>query len=88
MWDHIRANRFDSSYNRLRDDLANRVDDVIRTLVKSKRPELYGKRKTGPMKGLYTWELGRECRVLYYPDYNDNLIVFFRVCSHKEVYGP
>ena len=83
LWDLEFRNRFRSAYKRIHSNLAARVDDVIRELVSSDKPELLGIPKT---TGLFAWELGRACRVTYQPDYSNGVIIFHRVCSHKEVY--
>lgn len=68
--------------------MARKVDDAIITLLSSPRPESLGLAKTGPRKGYFAWELGRQCRILYCPKYEENIVEFFRVCSHDEVYEP
>lgn len=88
MWRAKPSNRFQRSYNRLSDELADRVDEALETLLSSDRPELIGIRKGARRKGYWSYELGRECRILFRPDYDEELIEFVRVCSHKEVYGP
>ena len=88
MWRAKPSNRFKSSYRRLVDEQADRVDKALETLLSSDRPELIGIRKGGRRRGYWTYELGQACRILYRPDYDEDLIEFFRVCSHKEVYGP
>lgn len=88
MWRSRVSDRFESIYNRLSAEMVRRVDTAIIALLSSRRPELMGIAKKGSRKGYFAWELGRSCRILYRPDYDEMVIEFFRVCSHKEVYGP
>ena len=88
MWRSRKSNRFEHSYNQLSDELANKADEAIITLLSSPRPERLGIPKSGSRKGYFAWELGRKCRILYYPVYEQNVVEFFKLCSHDEVYGP
>jgi len=88
LWHARRSRRFVNRYERLSDELADQVDEAIRTLLSAERPERYGELKKGKRKGYFAWDLGRSCRMLFRPDYSERIIDFFRVCSHKEVYGP
>lgn len=87
LWHAIRSNTFVSSYKHLSSELAERVDNALRTLLSSERPERLGVFKTGPIRGLFAYEIGAKCRILYRPDYERRAIELFRVCSHKVVYG-
>jgi hypothetical protein len=64
----------------------DKIDEALQFLLESDRPELHGVRKHGELREYYAWEFGRECRLLYSPDYEERIIKFSRVCSHKEVY--
>jgi mRNA-degrading endonuclease RelE of RelBE toxin-antitoxin system len=88
LWRSRKSNRFEHRYDQLADELAQKADDAIITLLSSPRPERLGIPKTGPRKGYFAWELGRQCRILYRPIYEENTVEFFRVCSHNEVYEP
>jgi mRNA-degrading endonuclease RelE of RelBE toxin-antitoxin system len=68
--------------------MAKKADDAIITLLSSLRPEQLGIPKTGSRKGYFAWELGQQCRILYCPIYEENVVEFFRVCSHNEIYEP
>lgn len=88
MWRSRKSNRFEHRYKKLSDEVAQKVDEVIVTLLSSERPERKGIAKTASRKGYFVWELGRSCRVLYRPIYAENTVEFSRVCSHNEVYQP
>ena len=88
MWRSRQSNRFEHRYNKLTDEMVQRVDEVILTLLLSERPEKKGIAKIASRKGYFAWELGQSCRVLYRPIYEERVVEFFRVCSHGEVYEP
>lgn len=88
MWQFKPSNRFKSSYKRLSNELANAVDDALKTLSTEERPERLGIPKMSSRKGYFAWEFGRSCRLLYRPDYANNILELLRVCSHKEAYEP
>jgi mRNA-degrading endonuclease RelE of RelBE toxin-antitoxin system len=88
LWRSRKSNRFEHRYKKLSDEVAQKVDEVIVTLLSSDRPERKGIEKTASRKGYFAWELGQSCRVLYRPIYEEKVIEFFRVCSHNEAYLP
>ncbi len=88
LWHSIKSNRFERGYANLSDEMAKRADNALRTLLSSQRPEELGDWKKGPWRGYFSWELGRSCRLIYRPDYDERVIFFPRICSHKETYGP
>lgn len=88
MWRPKSSNRFKHGYSRLSDEMAKRVQEAIRIILSSPNPERLGVPKKKKWKSYFAWELGRSCRILYKPNYNERIIEFIRVCSHKEVYGP
>jgi len=88
LWRSKPSPRFERSYENLSDEMVDRVDEAIRIILSSQRPERLGTQKRGGLKAYFAYELGRKCRILYRPQYDQGIIDFFRVCSHKEVYGP
>ena len=88
MWKSKPSNRFKSSYKNLSNEMAKRVDDALTSLLNADRPERLGIQKTASRKGYFAYELGRSCRIIYRPEYDEMIIEFFRVCAHTEVYEP
>ncbi len=88
MWEVKSSNRFESSYEKLGKDMTQRVDAAIQTLLNADKPERCGIAKKGSRKGYFSYELGRSCRIIYRPLYDQKKIEFLRVCSHKEAYAP
>ncbi len=88
MWKAKPSNRFKSSYKNLSDEMAQRVDSALKTLLDADKPELLGIPKMASRKGYFAYELGRSCRIIYRPIYNQKTIELLRVCSHKQAYNP
>ena len=88
MWKAKPSNRFKSSYRNLSNEMAQRVDDALKNLLNTDKPEHLGIAKTATRKGYFAYELGRSCRIIYRPDYQQKTIDFLRVCSHKQSYAP
>jgi hypothetical protein len=68
--------------------MAKRVDKALVDLVTTNRPERLGVIKTGRVKSYFAYELGQACRIIYKPIYEEGVIEFYRVCSHKEAFAP
>ena len=88
MWKSKPSNRFKGSYKNLSDEMAKRADDALQNLLTADRPERIGIQKTAKRKGYFAYELGRSCRIIYRPEYDEKVIEFFRLCSHTEAYEP
>jgi mRNA-degrading endonuclease RelE of RelBE toxin-antitoxin system len=88
LWKAKPSNRFRRSYNKLDSEMVERVEGALQSLLNADRPERLGIQKTGRRKGYWAFELGRSCRIIYRPEYDEGLIEFFRLCSHTEVYEP
>ena len=68
--------------------MVERVDNALKTLLNEERPERLGIPKKASRKGYFAYELGRSCRIIYKPNYNEKIVEFFRVCSHTQAYNP
>ena len=68
--------------------MAKKVDSTLQSLAEAENPENLGVPKKASLKGYFAYELGRSCRIIYRPVYNQNTIELLKVCSHREVYGP
>jgi mRNA-degrading endonuclease RelE of RelBE toxin-antitoxin system len=88
LWKAKPSNRFKSSYKNLSDDMAQRVDSALKSLLDADKPERLGIAKTASRKGYFAYELGRSCRIIYRPIYDQKTIELLRVCSHKQAYNP
>jgi len=88
LWKAKPSNRFKSSYKNLSDEMSQKVDSALKSLLISDKPERLGIVKIASRKGYFAYELGRSCRIIYRPIYGEKTIELLRVCSHKEAYNP
>ena len=68
--------------------MAQRVDSALKDLLNKDKPERIGIPKIASRKGYFAYELGRSCRIIYRPIYEEQTIEFLRLCSHKQAYNP
>ena len=68
--------------------MVQRVDSALKNLLEADKPERMGIAKTASRKGYFAYELGRGCRIIYQPIYDQRTIELLRVCSHKQAYNP
>jgi len=61
------------------------VDKTIRELSSVANPASIGKYKQH--QKFFSYELGKNDRLIYTLDYFHNKIILLRVCDHKSVYG-
>jgi mRNA-degrading endonuclease RelE of RelBE toxin-antitoxin system len=59
-----------------------RADEAIVQLLESEDPTKLGLRKVGPWKGVYSYEIGRQFRLLYQVRFEDHTVVFHDVGTH------
>lgn len=59
-----------------------RVDEAILDLLNSDDPRELGLRKVGRWKGVYSYELGRQFRILYYVKFDERVVQFLDVGTH------
>lgn len=85
MWIPERTKKFIRQYKSLHPDLQKKVDIVITELVESENPTKLGEYKSS-IKA-YAFVLDKSNRILYNVSFNENVIEFIRVGSHKQVYG-
>lgn len=88
MWKAKPSNRFKSSYKNLSDEMVKRVDSALKSLLEADKPGRLGILKMASRKGYFAYELGRSCRIIYRPIYEQKTIELLRVCSHKQAYNP
>ncbi len=84
MWIPERTRKFVKQYKKLHSDLQKKIDLVIIELVNSKNPTELGDYK--PSIKAYAYVLDKSNRILYNVSFNENVIEFIRVGSHKQVY--
>lgn len=69
--------------------ITDKVNDAIRELSETDRPDSVGIYKKGNLKGVWAYELGNSNRLLYTINNSHGAkeVVLLKVCSHKDVYG-
>jgi mRNA-degrading endonuclease RelE of RelBE toxin-antitoxin system len=85
MWIPERTKKFTKQYKTLHSDLQKKIDLAITELTKSENPTKLGDYK--PSIKAYAYVLDKSDRILYNVSFNENVIEFIRVGSHKQVYG-
>lgn len=81
-WEAARTNTFRKSYKRLSPEITSRVDEALNQLLNSGDPRRLGLRKLGKWKGTYTYEIGKQFRVLYRVRFEDRTIELLDVGPH------
>lgn len=86
MWSFWRSSKFKKRFRKIDSTLNERAINAIIELEQSENPLSLGVQKHGPLHDYWTFELGRECRILYNIDADKRIINLHRICSHKEAY--
>ena len=73
---------FRRSYKRQSSEVRGRVDEAILQLLNEDDPTELGLRKIGKWKGVYSYEIGRQFRLLYSVRSEDMVVVFLDVGTH------
>ncbi len=81
-WEAEITNTFRRGYRSLGSEARARVDEAVARLLENEDPTRLGLRKVGRFKGVYSYEIGRQFRVLYQVRFVDHTIVFHDVGTH------
>lgn len=81
-WEAETTNTFRRSYRNLNSEIRNRVDEAIVLLLNCENPRKCGLRKIGRWTGAYSYEIGRQFRILYVVRFEDRTVVFLDVGLH------
>ena len=73
---------FHRGYKKLGPDVGRRVDEAILQLLNSDDPTKLGLRKVGKWKGVYSYEIGRQFRLLYSVRFEERVVEFLDVGTH------
>lgn len=63
--------------------MRKRVDEAILHLLTADDPTKLGLRKVGRWKGVYSYEIGRQFRLLYSVKFQDRIVELLDVGTHK-----
>ena len=82
VWKVEITSTFHRSYRNLAQEVRARVDAAMKELVESEDPTKLGLRKVARWKGVYSYEIGRQFRILYSLRFEERTIVFLDVGTH------
>ncbi len=81
-WESELTGTFRRSYRNLSSEVRTRVDDAILNLLNTDDPSKLGLRKVGRWKGVYSYEIGRQFRILYFVKFEERVVQFLDVGTH------
>jgi len=82
VWEAEFTNTFQRSFHKLSSEVKARADVAIDQLLESADPSKLGLRKVGRWKGVYSYEIGRQFRLLYSVRFEEHTIVFHDIGTH------
>jgi mRNA-degrading endonuclease RelE of RelBE toxin-antitoxin system len=82
VWEAELTNTFVRSYGHLSEAARVRVDEAMEQLLESEDPRRLGLRKVGKWKGAYSYEIGRQFRILYSFRLEARTVIFLDVGTH------
>jgi addiction module RelE/StbE family toxin len=81
-WEAEVTGTFRHGYKKLSSEVKERVDEAILRLLNSDDPTRLGLRKVGKWKGVYSYEIGRQFRLLYAVRFEDRVVELLDVGTH------
>jgi addiction module RelE/StbE family toxin len=81
-WEAEITGVFRRSYRNLGSETRKRVDEAILQLLNNINPAKLGLRKVGKWEGVYSYDIGRQFRLLYSVRFEDHVILFLDVGTH------
>lgn len=84
-WIPDRRPAFIKQFGRLDSTIRRKAENAILEILTSENPARLGRYKRG--KRVFSYDLGRKCRIIYNVNWADNTIEFLRICDHKSSYG-
>lgn len=82
VWEAEVTGTFRRSYKKLGSEVQRRVDEAIIQLLNSEDPTKLGLRKVGRWAGEYSYEIGRQFRLLYRVRFEDRAVELLDVGTH------
>jgi len=64
-------------------EIKERVNSALEELSNREDPRTLGEAKYGKWKGAYSYDIGRQYRILYAVDFNNRSLILLTVGSHK-----
>ena len=82
-WEAEITGTFRRSYRNLSTEIKKRADEAILELLNIDDPTKLGLRKVGRWKGVYSYEIGGQFRLLYAVRFQDRVVELLDVGTHK-----
>jgi addiction module RelE/StbE family toxin len=82
-WNLETTNAFRRNYKKLSSEIKERAYNALESLSNVEDPRALGELKYGKWKGAYSYEIGRQYRILYAVDFNTRSIILLNIGSHK-----
>lgn len=81
-WEAEFTGTFRRGYKKLGSEVGKRVDEAILQLLNSDDPAKLGLGKVGKWKGVYSYEIGRQFRLLYSVRFEERVVELLDVGTH------
>lgn len=81
-WQAESTNTFRRGYKNLGFEVRRRVDEALLELLNAGDPTRLGLRKVGKWEGVYSYEIGRQFRILYKVRFEDRTVELLDVGTH------
>jgi addiction module RelE/StbE family toxin len=82
-WIFETTSTFKRNYKKLNPEIKERVNGALEELSNREDPRTLGEAKYGKWKGAYSYDIGRQYRILYAVDFNTRSLILLTVGSHK-----
>lgn len=82
-WNFETTNTFKRNYKKLSSEIKERTNNALQDLSNAEDPRTFGEAKYGKWKGAYSYDIGRQYRILYAVDFKTRSIILLNVGSHK-----
>lgn len=82
-WAVVLTAAFRHDCRKLSSEIRERIEAAVQELVSSEEPRKLGHRLHGRLEGLYSYEIGRQYRIVYRVDFGKKIIEFLATGSHK-----
>jgi len=74
---------FKRNYKKLGPELKEHVNNALTELSNAEDPRTLGEAKYGKWKGAYSYDIGRQYRILYAVDFKTRSVILLNVGTHK-----
>jgi len=72
-----------TNYKKLSSEIKNRTNNALEVLSNAEDPRTLGEAKYGKWKGAYSYDIGRQYRILYAVGFKTRSVILLNVGTHK-----